>query len=383
MIIGVPREVAAGEQRIAVVPVTASVLVGEGLEVWVEAASSDGSPFPDSAYREAGARVVSDVLEIYAHADIVVKIQPPTEHPRTGRHEVEMLRDGSCLIAVLQPYTHPDVVTRLAERGVTSFSLDLMPRIAIAQDKDILSSQSTVAGYKAVLMAADALPVMMPLMMTAAGTLKPARVLVLGVGVAGLQAIATARRLGAVVEAFDIRPAVKEQVESLGARFVAQEAIQEGSETEGGYAHELTEEQQDRQREVLSQHIAESDVVICSALVPGRRAPVLLSKEQVDGMKSGSLVIDMAAEQGGNCEVTRPGEVVDHGGVKVHGPLNLPSMIPVHASQMFSRNVLNYLHHLVKDGKLELDMDSELTTGPLVTRDGKIVHDAVRAALEE
>ena len=377
MIIGVPREAAAGELRIAVVPDTVKKLAEQDVEVWVEAAGSSVTHFPDEAYEAAGARMVTETRELWQRADVVVKVQPPSDA------EIDMLREGAWLIAALYPYTHPEVIARLAERGVTSFALDLMPRITVAQDKDILSSMSTISGYKAVLIAANALPVLMPMMMTAAGTLKPARVLVLGVGVAGLQAIATARRLGAVVEAFDIRPVVKEQVESLGARFVAQEAVEEGSEDKGGYAKELTAEQQARQREILSQHIADSNVVICSALVPGRRAPVLLSRSQVDAMKPGSVVVDLAAESGGNCELTRPGEIVDHGGVKIHGPLNVPSMIPVHASQMFSRNVQNYLLHLIDDGKLELDMDSELTTGPLVTRDGKIVHDAVRAALEK
>ncbi|MEE9282329.1 MAG: NAD(P) transhydrogenase subunit alpha [Myxococcota bacterium] len=381
MIIAVPREVAAGERRIALVPEAVKRLVDRGFEVRVETAG-DSSDFPDADFEAAGASLVTDVGELYESADVVVKVRAPMEHPKTGKHEADMLREGSCLIAVLQPHTSPELVERLATRRVTSFALDLMPRTALAQDKDVLSSMSTIAGYKAVLLAASDLPKLMPMLMTAAGTIKPARVLVIGVGVAGLQAIATARRLGAVVEAFDVRPAVKEQVESLGARFVAEEGIAEDAEQASGYAREQTEAEQQQQRELLSMHIAGSDVVICSALVPGRRAPVLLSSKQVEGMRPGSVVIDLAADQGGNCELTVPGQVVVHCGVRIHGPENVASSVPVHASQMFARNVQNYLLHLTRDGTLELDLDDELTRGPLVTCDGKIVHEGVRAALE-
>jgi NAD(P) transhydrogenase subunit alpha len=382
VIIAVPREVAACERRIALVPEAVQRLIDEGFEVWVETAGEDAN-FSDSEFKAAGARLVDDVQELYDGADVVVKVQPPIEHPKTGKHEVDMLREGGCLISILQPYTSPELVKRLAARQIKSFALDLMPRITIAQDKDVLSSMSTIAGYKAVLLAATDLPKLMPMMMTAAGTLKPAHVLVIGVGVAGLQAIATARRLGAVVEAFDIRPAVKEQVESLGARFVAEEAIGKDAEQATGYAKEQTETEQARLRGLLTQHVAESDVVICSALVPGRRAPVLLTREQVEGMRPGSVVIDLAADQGGNCELTELGRVVVHGGVRVHGPENVASSIPIHASQMFARNVQNYLLHLLRSGSLELNLDDELTRGPLVTCDGKIVHADVRAALEE
>ena len=382
MIIAVPREVAAGERRIALVPEAVKRLINEGFEVWVETAGEDAS-FPDFEFEAAGARLVGDVQELYDGADVVVKVQPPIEHPKTGKHEVDMLREGSWLISILQPYTSPELVKRLAARQIVSFALDLMPRTTIAQDKDVLSSMSTIAGYKAVLLAATDLPKLMPMMMTAAGTVKPAHVLIIGVGVAGLQAIATARRLGAVVEAFDIRPAVKEQVESLGARFVAEEAIGEDAEQASGYAKEQTEVEQARLRELLTQHVAESDVVICSALVPGRRAPVLLTREQVEGMRPGSVVIDLAADQGGNCELTELGRIVVHAGVRVHGPENVASSVPIHASQMFARNVQNYLLHLLSSGSLELNLDDELTRGPLITCDGKIVHADVRAALEK
>ena len=375
MKIGVPRETAAGERRIALVPESAKKLVEQGNEVVIEKARSASVDFSDAAYAAAGARIADDAGEVLAGSDLVLKIQPPSEA------EIAALRTGAVLVAILQPFQNADTVRRLTEKSVTSFSLDLLPRITRAQAMDVLSSMSTIAGYKGVLIAAAALPKMVPLLMTAAGTLKPARFLILGVGVAGLQAIATARRLGAVVEAFDIRPAVKEQVESLGARFVAHEAIQSGGETKGGYATELTPEQQARQREVLGKHIGDADAILCSALVPGRRAPILLSESQVALMRPGSVVVDLAADQGGNCALTKPGETVEHGGVRVLAPLNVPASVPLHASQMLSRNFQNFLLHLLKKGELQLDLADEITSGTLVTRDGKIVHAAVESAL--
>jgi NAD(P) transhydrogenase subunit alpha len=373
--IGVPREIATGERRIALVPESAKKLVEQGNEVTVQSAGGASADYPDEAYTAAGARIVADAGEIYATSDLLLKIQPPQAS------EIDRLREGALVVAILQPFQNADTVRRLAAKRAISFSLDLLPRITRAQAMDVLSSMSTISGYKGVLLAALALPKMVPLLMTAAGTLKPARFLILGVGVAGLQAIATAKRLGGVVEAFDIRPAVKEQVESLGARFVAHEAIQTGGETKGGYASELTPEQQARQREVLGKHIAEADAVICSALVPGRRAPILLTQAQVSAMRPGSVVVDLAADQGGNCELTQPGQTVDHGGVQVLGPLNVPATVPMHASQMLSRNFQNFLLHLLKKGELQLDLADEITSGSLVTRDGEIVHPAVKAAL--
>jgi NAD(P) transhydrogenase subunit alpha len=374
MRIGVPRETAQGERRIALVPESAKKLASEGNEVLVQSGGA-GADFSDEAYTAAGARVVSSADEIWSASDLVLKIQPPSAA------EVEKLREGALLVAILQPYQNADTVRRLAAKRAISFSLDLLPRITRAQVMDVLSSMSTIAGYKGVLLAAAEMPKMVPLLMTAAGTLKAARFLILGVGVAGLQAIATAKRLGAVVEAFDIRPAVKEQVESLGARFVAHEAIQESGETKGGYATELTPEQQARQREALGKHMAEADAIICSALVPGRRAPILLTQAQVSAMRPGSVVVDLAADQGGNCELTRPGETVVHQGVRVLGPLNVPSTVPLHASQMLSRNFQNFLLHLLKKGELQLDLADEITSGALVTKDGAIANPAVKSAL--
>jgi len=375
MRIGVPREVTAGERRIALVPDSAKKLVSDGNEVWIESAGSGPTDFADEEYLAAGAKLAPDAAAIWSNAEVVVKVQPPTAQ------ETELLREGAILVAILQPFQNGDTVRRLAARRATSFSLDLLPRITRAQSMDVLSSQSTISGYKGVLLAAAALPKMVPLLMTAAGTLKASRFLILGVGVAGLQAIATAKRLGGVVEAFDIRPVVKEQVESLGARFVGHEAIQASGEAKGGYATELTPEQQARQREALSKHIAEADAVICSALVPGRRAPVLLSEAQVSAMRPGSVVVDLAADQGGNCALTQPGQTIDHGGVRILAPLNVPSSVPLHASQMLSRNFQNFLLHLLKKGELQLDAADEVTAGALITRGGEIVHPAVKSAL--
>ncbi len=380
MIIGVPRETAGGERRIALVPESVGRLTAKGLEVRVESAGSAATEFPDADFEAAGAKLAPDARALGEAAELVAKVRPPG--PLAGGHEADLLADGTVLLSVLQPLSSPDAVRRLAERRVSAFAMDLMPRITRAQSMDVLSSQSTIAGYKAVLIAATALPRIMPMMMTAAGTLKPARVLVLGAGVAGLQAIATARRLGAVVEAFDVRAAVKEQVESLGARFVAQEALGDDAEDAGGYARELTPEQQARQREILSDHMAAADMIFCTALVPGRRAPILVDRAQAERMRPGALIMDLAAEQGGNCELTRPGEVVEHRGVRIHGLIDLASSVPVHASQMLSRNFENYLMHLVPDGELVLDLEDELTREPLVTHEGQIMNERVRAALE-
>ncbi len=374
LIVGVPREIADGERRVALVPGAVAKLREHGVEVHVAAGAGAASGSGDAAYREAGATLQSDDAALLA-ADLVCKVQPPTPE------ECALLREGGSLVCVLQPYANLEIVKALATRRVTSFSLDLMPRITRAQSMDVLSAMSTLAGYESVLIAARGLAKLMPMMMTAAGTIKPARVLVLGAGVAGLQAIATARRLGAVVEAFDIRAAAKEQVESLGARFVEPDGA-EDAEAAGGYAKEQTPEQLAAQRKLLSDHMAAADAVICTALVPGRRAPVLMSADQVKGMRPGSVVVDLAAEQGGNCELTRPGEVVDVDGVKVHGPVNLASDKAQDASAMYSRVLANYLTYLVEDGAIKLDFDDELVRDVVVTHEGAIVNEAVRAAAE-
>ena len=352
-----PRERAAGERRVALVPELAGRLVTSGFEVLVERGAGEAASFPDAAYDEAGARVLDDV---YGEADAVAKVQSPSEE------EVARLREGQVLIGFLQPLTDPKGIERLAARGVTAFAMESIPRITRAQPMDALSSQATVSGYKATLIAADRLPKFFPMLMTAAGTVAPAKVLVLGAGVAGLQAVATARRLGAVVTGFDVRPVVREQIESLGANWLDLGVV--GEETEGGYAQELSEEQQRRQQEELEARLPEFDVVITTALIPGRAAPRLIPASAVAAMKPGSVVVDLAAEAGGNCELTEPGEEVVREGVTIIGPTNLPSSMPFHASQLYARNVSALLQHLAPEGELVLDFEDEITAGACVTR---------------
>lgn len=371
----VPREVVAGERRVALVPEGVSRLLSAapGLEVAVEAGAGVGAGFPDTAYRDAGAVVEAATDALWASADVVLKVQPPTPE------EAARLNPGATLIALLSPLTEPDLVQALAGRRVSAFALELVPRITRAQKMDVLSSQASAAGYKAVLLAANLSPRFFPMLMTAAGTIAPARVLVLGAGVAGLQAIATARRLGAVVEAYDIRPAAKEQVESLGARFVG-DAL-EGAETAGGYAREVGTDVQKKQHALLARHVAEADVVVTTAQVPGRRAPLLVTGEMVAAMRPGSVVVDLAGDSGGNCEWTVPGETIERGGVTVAGPLNLPATLPFHASQMFTRNVSAVLTHLLHDGAVAVDLEDEITAACCVTHEGEIVNERVREAV--
>jgi NAD(P) transhydrogenase subunit alpha len=370
MKVAVPREATAGETRVAAVPDTVRKLAGAGLEVAVEAGAGAGARLDDAAYREAGAEVAADAGHMLASADAVLKVQAPTPD------EVARLKSGSVLISFLQPATQADAVRALAARGVSALSLELLPRISRAQSMDALSSQASLAGYKAVIMAAARLSKFYPMLMTAAGTIPPARVLVLGAGVAGLQAIATARRLGAVVEAYDVRPAVKEEVHSLGATFL--ELSLEGQEGTGGYAREQSEEFLRRQRELLTERVGVADVVITTAAIPGRRAPVLISAEMVRGMRPGSVIVDLAAETGGNVELTRAGEVIEVQGVTVDGTRNVAGTVPFHASLLYSRNVANLLLYLVKDGKLELDFEDEIVSGSCVTHAGQVVHPGAR-----
>jgi proton-translocating NAD(P)+ transhydrogenase subunit alpha len=355
MRVGVPRETAQGERRVALVPDAIGRL--EGFTVSVERGAGVAAGFPDAAYAEAGAELVEDA---WATVDGVVKVAAPSDA------EIERLRTGQLLVAFLAPLTDPERVARLGERGVLGFAMESIPRTTRAQAMDALSSQATVAGYKAALIAADRLPRFLPMLTTAAGTIAPARALVLGAGVAGLQAIATARRLGAVVSGFDVRPAVREQVQSLGATFLDLGVV--GEETEGGYARELTPEEQQRQQQALAERIPEFDVVITTAAIPGRPAPKLIPAAAVEQMRPGSVIVDLAAETGGNCELTRPGEVADVGGVTVVGLLNLPSSMAGHASQLYARNVSALLEHLAPGGELSLDWEDEITAGTCVTR---------------
>ena len=355
MRIGVPKETAAGERRVALVPELVTKLAESGIDVVVEAGAGEAASFTDEAFREAGA----ELADPWA-AEVVAKVRKPSDE------ELGRLREGQVLIGFLQPLTDQEGIERLASRGVTAFAMESIPRITRAQPMDALSSQATVSGYKAVVLAADRLPKFLPMLMTAAGTVAPAKVLVIGAGVAGLQAIATARRLGAVVSGFDVRPVVKEQVESLGAKFLELGVV--GEETEGGYARELSEEEQRRQQEELEARIGDFDVVITTALIPGRPAPRLIPRSAIESMRPGSVIVDLAAEAGGNAELTQPDEEVSHDGVTILGPTNLPSSMPYHASQLYARNVSALAQHLAPEGELKLDFEDEITSGACVTR---------------
>ena len=372
MRVGVPKETLAGERRVALVPEAARGLVKGGLEVVVESGAGASAFFSDAIYMDAGAKATDAATAL--GSDAVLKVQPPTPD------EVGRLRAGAVLISFLQPATSADVVAALAKQKVSAFSLDLVPRISRAQSMDALSSQAGIAGYKSVLLAANHLPKFFPLLMTAAGTVAPARVLVMGAGVAGLQAIATSRRLGAVVEAYDVRPAVKDEVHSLGATFL--ELPLEAQEGTGGYAREQSEDFLRRQRELIGDRVAASDVVITTAAIPGRKAPILVTADMVRRMRPGSVIVDLAAETGGNAELTKPGEIIQVGGVTIDGTRNLPSTMPVHASQLYSKNVSTLLLLLVKDGALKLDFNDEIVKGACVTYDGAIVNPRAKELVE-
>jgi NAD(P) transhydrogenase subunit alpha len=368
--VATPKETAEDERRVALVPDTATKLIAAGLEVSLESGAGEAAFLGDDAYEKAGVKIVNSAAALLKDAGAVLKVEAPTAA------EVDLLKSGAVLISFLQPATQGDIVKALAKRGVTAFSLELVPRISRAQSMDALSSQASAAGYKAVLIAAGRLGKFFPMMMTAAGTVPPARVLVMGAGVAGLQAIATARRLGAVVSAYDVRPAVKEEVQSLGATFI--ELPLETQEGEGGYAREQSEEFLRKQRELIGEHIAKSDVVITTAAIPGRRAPLLVTADMVKGMRRGSVIVDLAAETGGNVELTKAGEDVVVGDVVIIGTRNVPSTMPLHASQLLARNVANLLLHLVKDGAIAIDFADEITKGCCVTHGGEIVNERAK-----
>ena len=381
MLVAVPKEIYPGERRVALIPQTVPSLIKAGLEVVIEAGAGESANSPDRDFEVQGARIEKDRHSLLAQADIVLMVRGPGSYPEFPTADLDALKDGSVLISFTEPLAQPEIMKDLAERKLTVFSMELMPRTTRAQSMDALSSMATISGYKAVLAAADASPKLFPMFMTAAGTITPARVFVLGAGVAGLQAIATARRLGAVVEAFDIRPAVKEEVESLGAKFIQLELETQEAQDSGGYAKAQSEDFYRRQQELMAERIKNSDVVITTAAVPGKKSPVLISEEVVDSMRPGSVIVDIAADKGGNCAVTKPGEKIIHKGVIVIGPLNIPAQVPVHASQMYAKNISTFLLHLVKEGKLELDLEDEITKGAMVAHGGKLVHQAVLNAL--
>ena len=378
---GILKETFPGERRVALVPSLVATLTKAGVEVLVESGAGDPAGFPDGEYGDEGAQVVPSRSDVLAGADILLQVRTLGANPEAGKEDLKGMRPGQVVIGFSEPLTAKDEIQAVADAGLTLFAMELMPRITRAQSMDALSSMATVSGYKAVLLAAESLAKMFPLMMTAAGTVNPARVLILGAGVAGLQAISAARRLGAVVEAYDVRPVVKEQVESLGAKFVDLGLETEDAEDKGGYAKAQSEEFIRQQQEALGRVAAENDVVITTAAIPGRKAPILLTADMVSMMSPGSIVVDLAAERGGNCEHTQPGETVVVGGVTILGPVNLAATVPFHASQMYARNITTFLTHLLEEGSLPFDMEDQITRESLVVRDGKVTNPVVQEAL--
>ena len=381
MIAGIVKETCPGERRVALAPHVLGSLGKAGVEVVLEAGAGVEAGFSDREFAEKGAKIAPSRAEVFAAADAMLQVRGYGANPDHGADDLTHLRRGQVLISAFEPLTAHSQVKAVADKGVTLFALELVPRITRAQSMDILSSMATIAGYKAVLLAANHLPKMFPMMMTAAGTIKPARVFIIGAGVAGLQAIASSRRLGAQVEAYDVRPAVKEQVLSLGAKFVEMELDADQAEDKGGYAKAMGEEFYRKQRELMTRVVAEHDVVITTAAIPGKKAPVLITADMVRGMIPGSVIVDLAAERGGNCELTRPGETVIEHGVTVLGPVNIPATVPFHASQMFAKNITTFLLNMVKDGTLNVDMKDEIVAGSLVTHDGEVTHARVREAM--
>jgi NAD(P) transhydrogenase subunit alpha len=378
--IGVPAETFPGERRVAMTPRALDLLAKSGVELAIESGAGAAAGFPDAEFREKGARVV-ERAEVFASSEVILQVRSAGANPGAG--DSRQLRSGQVLIGFGEPLSAAEEYAELAGRGVTSFAMELIPRITRAQSMDALSSMATIAGYKAVIMAADTLPRLFPMLMTAAGTITPARAFVLGAGVAGLQAIATARRLGAVVLAYDVRVAVKEQIESLGAKFVAVELEAGQAEDKGGYAKALGEDFYRKQRELLTEVVRQQDVVISTAAVPGKKAPILITAQMVAGMSPGSVIVDLAAERGGNCELTQPGHTIVESGVTIMGPLNLPSSVPFHASQMYSRNLAALLKHLIQDGRVVVDLADEITRETVVTHGGEIVNARVRELAQQ
>ena len=378
MIVGVPKESYPGERRVALVPLVIPSLIKAGLELIVETGAGEQAGYPDSVYVEKGARIVPDRASVFSEADIVVQVLSYGSNDATGKADLPLYKRGQALIGFLRPFGSVDIVQQIAQAGVTAFSVELMPRTTRAQSMDALSSMGTVCGYKAVLLAAETSPRIFPMMTTAAGTITPARVFVIGAGVAGLQAISTARRLGAVASAYDMRPASKEQVQSLGGRFVELPIEAQNAQDARGYGVAQDESFYARQRELLTKVVAESDVVITAAVIPGKRSPVLITADMVKGMAPGSVIVDLAAERGGNCELTRTGETIATHGVTIIGAINLASSVPYHASQMYARNLTTYLTYMVKEGKLQMNLQDEIVRETLVTHGGEIVNTRVR-----
>ena len=381
MIAGIPKETFPNEKRVALIPTAVPALSKAGIETVIESGAGVAAGFPDEDYQAKGATVVKTRSDVFAKADVILQVRALGANPEKGLEDLKLMKAGQVIIGFLEPLTAKTEVEALAKQKVTAFAMELIPRITRAQSMDALSSMANLGGYKAVILAADHLPKIFPMMMTAAGTIVAARVFIVGAGVAGLQAIATARRLGAVVQAYDIRPAVKEQVMSLGAKFVELELGAEEAEDKGGYAKAMDEEFYRKQREMMTSVIADSDVVITTAAVPGKKAPILVTEDMIKGMKPGSVIVDLAAERGGNCDITEPGKIVQKHGVTIIGTTNLPSEVAYNASQTYSKNITNFLALLNKEGKVELDMEDEIIRETIVTRDGEIVNPRVKEAL--
>ncbi|MCX8056082.1 MAG: Re/Si-specific NAD(P)(+) transhydrogenase subunit alpha [Ignavibacteria bacterium] len=373
MVIGVPKEIYPGENRVAVVPDVAGKFIKKGFEVLIEKDAGLNAGFTNEDYEKAGVKVIADLQELYNQSDIVLKVQRPIEHPQFGKNELELMKKGTLLITFMYSLHYPELAKKAAELGIDVISMDAIPRTTLAQPMDALSSQANIAGYKAVIIAANHLHKIFPLMMTAAGTISPAKVVIMGAGVAGLQALGTAKRLGAVVWVSDIRPAVKEEVQSLGGKFIEVET-DESMQDEGGYAKEASPEFLKKQQELIAKHVSEADIVITTALVPGKRAPLLITEEMIKSMKPGSVVLDMAVEFGGNVEISEKGKTVKKYNVTIIGEPNLPSLVPYHASEMYSRNLFNLINYASKEGKFNHNMEDEIIGKATIVKDGQVVH---------
>lgn len=380
MKIAVAKEIEVSERRVSLVPDMVAKLVKQGLEISVETGAGEKAYFSDGDYEAAGAKIITDAAVLWGEADILLKVSPPQER-EDGREEIDLLKPGAVLLSFLNPLGNPEIARKLAQRQITALSMELIPRTTRAQSMDALSSQASIAGYKTVLLAAAALPKYFPMLTTAAGTIAPAKVFIMGAGVAGLQAIATARRLGALVEAFDIRPAVKEEVQSLGAKFVEIKLTEETTAA-GGYAKEISEDSKKRTQEVVAEHVKHSDIVITTAQVPGRKAPILVTEDMVKGMKPGSVIVDLAAEQGGNCACTAPGKDIVYHGVTIIGPINLPSSMPVHASQLYAKNITALMQLVVKDKALNINFADDIVDAACITHNGEIRNQRIKDALQ-
>ena len=382
MTIGIPKEILEGENRIAIVPDVASKLIKAGFEVNIQKDAGLKAGFINDKYESSGVKIVDSVEDIYNGSDIILKVQRPQNHPELNKNEIDLIRKGTLLITFLYPLHYYDLAKQCAEKGIDVISMDMIPRTTLAQKMDALSSQANISGYKSVLITANLLGKIFPLMMTAAGTISPAKVVIMGAGVAGLQALGTAKRLGAVVEVSDIRPAVKEEVHSLGGKFIEVET-DASMEDERGYAKEASEEFLKKQKELIFKHVTEADIIITTALVPGKKAPVLVTEEMVKNMREGSVILDMAVEFGGNCEVSEKGKTVKKYGVTIVGEPNLPSLVPYHASEMYSKNILNLLTHISKEGKVTLNLDDEIVKGALITYNGEVINSRVKELISE